>query len=113
MPDIGTLLREHYDAVAPAIDVERLADRLTADESPVIVRPRWQGPAIAVGVACLLLLLIGGFALLMPLTGDEEPPVTETPTTVPGPATTGAFTILEGAGDVGASTFAPTRRSTK
>jgi hypothetical protein len=102
MRDVGTLLREHYDAVAPAIDIERLADRLAADESPVIVRPRWQGPAIAVGVACLLLLLIGGFALLMPLSGDE-PPVTEPPTTVPGPATVGAFTVLETEGDVGTS----------
>jgi hypothetical protein len=131
MSDLGSLLREHYEEIAPPIDVDRLADFLLTEERLHPTPPRAKGALIAVAAALIVLLVIGGTTLFIQLIERdeviEEPPVTTTvpsttvpsttvpeeppPDAVPGPdegplPAVGAvglpFTVLDREGDVGA-----------
>lgn len=123
MSDLNSLLREHYEEIAPPIDVDRLADRLLTNErlQPTPSRPR--GVLVAMAAALVVLLVVGGTALFVQLTQSddviEEPSATTTtPTTLleeappdigpdesalPAIGAVGLpFTVLDREGDVGA-----------
>lgn len=126
MSDLGSLLREHYEGIAPPIDVDRLADRLLTEERVQPTPRPSRGIVIAVAVAIIVLLLVGGTTLFLQFTPsgvveetpsstmapDEPVPDSEpAPDVVPNPdeaallsmADVGIpFTILDRAGDVGA-----------
>lgn len=85
MPDLGSLLREHYEEIAPPIDVERLADRLLAEERLRTAPPRSRGVLVAIAAAIVVLLVIGSTTLFINLTEQE---VVEEPTTTTVPQTT-------------------------
>jgi hypothetical protein len=126
MSNLGSLLREHYEEIAPPIDVDRLADRLLTSERLQPTPPRSRGVLVAVAAALMVLLVIGGTTLFIQLNQGveviEEPPITTTvpsttvpeeppPDAGPGPdesvvVALGAeglpFTVLDRAGDVGA-----------
>jgi len=96
MSDVKTLLRQHYEPVTP-IDLERLYDQLSTGASS---RARWRRPMFAVGAALLVLIVIGGVALLLP--GGEPDFIdeqttttalpTDTATSLPTPASTAPTT---------------------
>jgi hypothetical protein len=126
MPELGSLLRDHYEAIAPPIDVEHLTDRLHTQERlrPASRVPR--GVLVAVATALIVLLVVGGTTLLIQFTRsdviEETPPTTmvpdepaplpdPTPEVAPDPdgvavprmADVGLpFTVLDRNGDVGA-----------
>lgn len=80
MSELGSLLREHYEEIAPPVDVDRLADRLLTEQ---MLRPRkTRGALVAAAAAVAVLLLLGGTTLLLILTHDDTGPVVDqTPTT--------------------------------
>ena len=96
MPDLDTLLREYFDEIAPAVDIERgVAERqLSPTRWPPapIFRSRL---AIALAAAVVVILVIGAVAIFS-LFGEEPAPVTEplqpTPVTTlaSAPETTGS-----------------------
>ena len=125
MSDLGSLLRDHYEEVAPPIDVERLADRLLAEQRLRPAPARSRGVLIAVAAAVVVLLIIGGSTLLAMFNQAEvvdEPSTTVPSTTLPEddampetvepspdqtalpPATEVGlpFSVLDSEGDVGA-----------
>ncbi len=63
MSDLKVLLRKHYESAVRPIDVERLYDQLASGTSS---RLRWQRPMFALAAALLVLIVIGGVALLRP-----------------------------------------------
>lgn len=84
MPDLGTLLREHYESVAPPIDMEALADRLVTNGPARRGVARLNGLAVAAGAALIVLMLVGGVALFLQMNISSDVPVVEEPTsTVP------------------------------
>ncbi|MEN8114497.1 MAG: hypothetical protein ABFS21_08920 [Actinomycetota bacterium] len=79
MSDLQSLLRDHYEEIAPPIDVERLADRLLTEERLQPTPSRSRGVLVAVAAALVVLLVVGGTTLLISLTEREvieEPPST-------------------------------------
>jgi hypothetical protein len=80
MSEFGSLLREHYEEIAPPVDVNRLADRLLTEER-LGTRPK-RGFVVAMAAAAAVLLLVGGTTLLLiSIHTDTAPIVDETPTT--------------------------------
>ena len=79
MPDLDTLLREYFDEIAPAVDVEgAVAERQvspTRRPPAPIFRSR---VAIALTAAAVVILVIGAVAIFSPF-GEEPAPVTEPP----------------------------------
>ncbi|MEN8114373.1 MAG: hypothetical protein ABFS21_08285 [Actinomycetota bacterium] len=125
MSDLGSLLREHYEEIAPPINVEGLADRLLTEERLHPTPSKSKGVLVAVAAALIVLLVIGGTTMLIMLNQGEvvdEPVPTTVPSTTlpdetapdvidPGPdesalptvADVGLpFTVLDSEGDVGA-----------
>lgn len=126
MSDLGSLLREHYEEIAPPIDVDQLADRLLTERRMYPTPRPSRGVFVAVAAAVIVLLLVGGTTLLLQFTPsgvvEETPPSTmapdepvpdaePTPDVAPIPEEAGLltmadvgipFTILDREGDVGA-----------
>jgi hypothetical protein len=122
MPDLGTLLREHYESIAPPIDVDAMTDRLVSDESAPRGLVRLNGLMVSVAAALVVLFVVGGIALLIRMNTSADVPVVENPTTtttaqeesfpdaVPPPIENAPasavdvglpFTVLDREGDVG------------
>jgi hypothetical protein len=123
MSDLGSLLREHYEEIAPPIDVESLAHRLLTEDRRQATPTRLRGVLVAVAAALITLIVLGSTTLfIQSLLTDEAPVVDETPppTTLPVDPTPDVapapdegvpsaavdvglpFTVLDRDGDVGA-----------
>jgi hypothetical protein len=126
MSDLGSLIREHYEEIAPPIEVDQLADHLLTKERLQPTPSRARGVLVAVAAALVVLFVIGGTTLFIQLNQSDEvidePPFTTTlpsttmpeeppPDAAPGPdesalptvADVGLpFTVLDREGDVGA-----------
>ena len=123
MSDLGSLLREHYEEIAPPIDVESLTHRLLTEDRRQATPTRLRGVLVAVAAALITLIVLGTTTLfIQSLLTDEAPVVDETPmpTTVPVEPTPDVapapdegvpsaavdvglpFTVLDRDGDVGA-----------
>ena len=106
MSDLGSLLRDHYEDIAPPIDVERLAGRLATHQRPHPMPSTSRGIALAVAAAIVVLLLVGGMTLFLRLVQSEvveevepAPDLTMDEVGIP-------FTILDSDGEVGAGASA-------
>jgi hypothetical protein len=80
MPDFGTLLRDHYESIAPPIDVEAMTDRLARQRSTPHGIARLSGPKVSMAAALVVLFVVGGIALLIRMTTSADVPVVENPT---------------------------------
>ena len=91
MSDLATRLREHVDTAAPPIDIEALLAQLQFERTVatgVPLQPRARNWAYALGAAAVVLILVGGAALLFSGSDLLEPADTTLPpsTTVPEPS---------------------------
>lgn len=82
MSDLGARLRVHVDAAAPPIDLATLVNQLSNEGSIAVVArvrrriPNW---VFAVATAVLVLVVIGGAALLLTSPGTTDPVDTPPP----------------------------------
>jgi peroxiredoxin len=87
MLDLRDQIRGYFDAIDPPLDVEALLDTeiptdLVAVPPRRITTPR-RGLLIAAGVAVGVMVAVGIAAWLLRSAGEESPPVTQPPPTVP------------------------------
>jgi hypothetical protein len=97
MPDLETQLRsycEYLDEQFPAVTFEEIGDGFKEESSPVRPLRIRRGLAVALASAVVVLVLVGGLALLINLFGEEEAPVVTTPE--PGPPTTIGDDVIPG-----------------
>jgi hypothetical protein len=82
MHDLGTQIRAHYERLAPAIDIESVADRMDAQSRAFPPRRPRRALAIAL-IAAVVTVLTIGIPLLLVSGGDETPvaPTSPPPTT--------------------------------
>lgn len=95
MSDTATQIRNYYEAVTVRVDADEILEQWVELTPRSPRRPTWlRGPVIAVGVAVLLVLVIGIVAVLG---GGEEPLIDE-----PEPTTT---TVTDTSVPIGLPTF--------
>ena len=100
MSDLRTQLKEYLDETAPPVAFEEITRRIGTTPLSVRIRiaPRIPGWVYAIAAAAVVLLLIGGLALLIRPTVVDPAEELPTPTTVPSTPTTVRGAAPEGFG---------------